>query len=68
MERLILLRNDIRLDHILVYLQPQTPEDCNYFLVNNAHESPCIFFLHDTDANKDPQVHRIYGPANLGAC
>ncbi len=69
-ERLISLRSDVPSDHILVFLEPQYSggSDCTYFLVNNAPESRCIFFLHDVNVTEDPNVMSLDGPPELGAC
>ncbi len=68
-ERLISLRNYFPFDRILVYLELEYDEGSDgYFLVNNAPESRCIFWLHDIDVAKDPRVRSLDGPADLGAC
>ncbi len=69
-ERLISLRNDVPSDHILVFLEPQCQggPDCGYYLIHNAPESRCIFFLHEIDVGKDPKVFSSIGPSTLGAC
>lgn len=69
-ERLILLRNDVPSNNVLVYLELLNGggSDCGYFLINNAPESPCIFFLHDIDLTKDQPDAGADGPSAFGAC
>ncbi len=70
MERLILLRQNLLSDHILVYLQPgyQGGSECGYCLINNAPESLRVFSLHDFNVAEDPKVGSVDGPSGLGAC
>ncbi len=69
-EPLISFRNDVPSNHILVFLELdyEGGADCGYFLVNNAPERRCIFFLHEMDVAKDPEVRDLDGPLDLGAC